>query len=57
MYTVVNSRAYSEEAIHPGLHAWQVTAIIIDVVLAAALIALEVLIVRGYLKRRRESRK
>ena len=53
MYTVVNSRAYSDEAIHPGLHRWQVAAIIVDVVLAAALIALQILIIRGYFKRRR----
>lgn len=52
MYTVVNSRAYSDEAIHQGLHTWQIVAIVIDVVLAAALIGLEVVAVRGYQKRR-----
>ena len=37
MYTVVNSRAYSEDAINPGLHKWQIAAIAIDVILGLAI--------------------
>ena len=55
MYTVVNSRAYSDEAIHQGLHKWQIAAIVIDVILALILIALEVLVIRGYKKRRQNA--
>ena len=50
MYTVVNSRAYSDEAIHQGLHKWQIAAIAIDVLLALILILLEVRIIRSYRK-------
>lgn len=56
MYTVVNSRAYSDEAIHQGLHTWQIVAIVIDVVLAAVLIGLEVIAVRGYQERRKAAK-
>lgn len=51
LYTVVNSRAYESENINNGLMGWQIAAIVIDVVLAAALIALEVLTVQKYKKR------
>lgn len=48
MYTVVNSRAYSEEALDAGLPGWQIAAIVIDVIIALAIIGLEVLIVKRY---------
>lgn len=51
LYTVVNSRAYAPENLQAGLQTWQKLAIAIDVVLAAGIIALEVLAVRK-LKRR-----
>ncbi|WP_077612649.1 glycoside hydrolase family 3 N-terminal domain-containing protein [Clostridium sp. Marseille-P2415] len=52
MYTVVNSRAYEGDNAKGGLLAWQVTAIVIDVVLAAGFIALEVRIMNVYKKKR-----
>lgn len=52
MYTVVNSRAYGDEAIHQGLHKWQVAAIAIDVVVALVRAALEVVVIKGYKKRK-----
>ncbi|NCB63929.1 MAG: beta-glucosidase, partial [Clostridia bacterium] len=53
MYTVVNSRAYDPANLKTGPQGWQIAAIAIDVVLAAAFVAIEVLAVRkGYAKRR-----
>ena len=52
MYTIVNSRAYSDEAINPGLHKWQIAAIVIDLLLAVGLIALQAMVIRGYKKRK-----
>ena len=52
LYTVVNSRAYAPENLNPSMPAWQVGAIVIDVVLAAALIALEVVVLKKYRKGR-----
>ncbi len=51
MYTVVNSNAYSEENMNAGLAAWQILAIVINVLLAAVLVVLEVLTIRNYKKR------
>ena len=53
MYTVVNSRAYSEENLNRGMEGWMKIAIAIDVILAALLILLECTVVRkGYKKRK-----
>ena len=52
MYTVVNSRQYKDGAIHTGLYGWQKALIIIDVVLALLIIGLELLIFRGYKRRK-----
>ncbi|HOV40306.1 MAG TPA: glycoside hydrolase family 3 N-terminal domain-containing protein [Oscillospiraceae bacterium] len=53
LYTVVNSRAYASDNINVGLLNWQITAIVIDVVIVAALAALEILvIIKGYKKRK-----
>lgn len=53
MYTVVNSRAYNQENQAGGLLGWQKAAIGIDVVLIAALAAIELLLVKkGYQKRK-----
>lgn len=54
MYTVVNSRAYAPENLDTGLMTWQITAIVIDVVLAAAIIALEAAAVVRFRKRMKE---
>lgn len=54
MYTVVNSRAYSEGAVNQGLYSWQIAAIVIDVILACGVIALEVQAVKKYQRKRSE---
>lgn len=51
MYVTVNSRAYAPENIQTGMQNWQIMAIVIDVVLAAGLITLEVLTVKRLKKR------
>ena len=51
MYTIVNSRSYEEENFNAGMAVWKKAAIGIDVVLAAALIVLEVLTVKRYKRR------
>ena len=50
MYTVVNSRAYDPANLQTGLKNWQVASIVIDVVLGALVVLLEVLAVKGYRK-------
>ncbi len=54
LYTIVNSHAYSAEAYAEAtaMPAWQVTTFVVDGVLAVVLIALEVLAVRGWQKRK-----
>ncbi len=54
MYTVVNSRAYSEEALQSGgLLMYQIVLIVVDIVIAALVVLLEVFVVRrGYKKRK-----
>lgn len=54
MYTVVNSRAYDPENLETGLMGWQIAAIVIDVVLAAAILALEAAAVVRYRRRVKE---
>lgn len=54
LYTVVNSRAYDAENLNTGLMTWQKAAIGIDIVLAAGLIALELLAVKKMKKRKSE---
>lgn len=49
MYTVVNSRAYASE-VQVGMDGWMKALIAVDVVVAAALIAVEVLLVKKYRK-------
>lgn len=51
MYTVVNSRAYDEANLNMGMETWKKIAIVIDVLLAAGLILLEVAAVRRFKKR------
>ena len=52
MYTVVNSRAYDPDNLKTGLMNWQIMAIVIDVILGALVIFLEVLAIRKYRKER-----
>ena len=52
LYTVVNSRAYSDDNIKEGLLNWQITAIVIDAILAVGIIVLEVLTIKRYRKRK-----
>lgn len=55
LYTVANSRAYYPENLNPGMPGWEKVMIGVDIALAAALIALEVLVVKkGYAKRKEE---
>lgn len=54
MYTVVNSRAYDAENMQTGLLGWQIAAIVIDVILAAGLIALEIIAIKKFKKRSAE---
>ncbi len=51
LYTVVNSRAYDAENLQTGLMTWQIAAIVVDVVLAAGFIALEVAAIQKFRKR------
>jgi len=55
LYTVANSRAYSPEVYMEAtaMPAWQVTVFVVDGVLAAILIVLEALTLRGYLKEKK----
>lgn len=57
MYTVVNSRAYSEEALAQAgkMAPWKIIMICVDVVLVALLGVLEVMVIaKGYKKRKAE---
>ena len=56
MYTVVNSRAYDEANLSTGLMGWQIAAIVIDVILAAGLVVLEILAVKKLKKRTAEAK-
>ena len=48
LFTVVNSRAYEAENLNPGMAAWRIILIVVDVVLAAAFIALELVVIRSW---------
>ena len=50
MYTVVNSRAYDPENLTTGLMTWQIMAIVIDVILAALIVVLEVFAIKKFKK-------
>lgn len=52
LYTVVNSRAYSDDAMNTGLHSWQIAAIIIDIVLALGFVVVEVMTIKKYRRSR-----
>lgn len=52
LYTVVNSHAY-DPSVKTETPVWRTIAVVADVVLGLALIAAEVLLVRGFMRRRR----
>lgn len=54
LYTTVNSRAYYPENLNEGLLAWQIAAIVIDVILGALIVFLEFLTVKAFLKTKDE---
>ena len=55
LYTVVNSRAYAEENLNPGLPTWQIL-LIAGTVLAVALLGLwEFMLVKNYRKARKDT--
>lgn len=52
LYTVVNSRAYDAKNLNAGMDGWQTAMIVIDVIVAAALLSVEFFVIRkGYKKR------
>lgn len=51
LYTVVNSRAYDPENLNTGLMAWQIAAIIVDILFAGIIIALEAVTINRFRKR------
>lgn len=54
LYTVVNSRAYAEENLNPGMAKWQIVLIGADVLVALLFVTLEVKTLKGYQKRKEE---
>ena len=48
MYTIVNSRAYEPENLKNSMPIWQIIMIVVDVILAAAIIFLEIRMIRKY---------
>ena len=50
MYTVVNSRAYDAQNIQTGPQNWQVFAVIVDIILLAGFVVLEIRIMKKYKK-------
>ncbi|MCC8099666.1 MAG: glycoside hydrolase family 3 C-terminal domain-containing protein [Clostridiales bacterium] len=52
LYVTVNSRAYAEENLSEGMAGWQIALIVVDVIVAVIVVGCEVLIFRGYKKRK-----
>ena len=46
LYTVVNSRAYDPANLETGMAAWEITFIVVDVIVALVIVGLEVLVIR-----------
>lgn len=55
LYTVVNSRAYNEENLNPGMHKWEKLLFGADGAAVILLIALQVLALKKYKKRTQEA--
>lgn len=56
MYTVVSSWSYDDGSADVGMENWKKAGIAIDAVLAVLLIGMEVLVIRGYKKRKAEEK-
>lgn len=54
LYTVVNSRAYAEENLNPGMPKWKIIMIGADVIVALLIVGLEYTTIKGYKKRKEE---
>lgn len=54
LYTVVNSRAYAEENLNPGMPKWKIIMIGADVIVALLIVGLEYTAIKGYKKRKEE---
>ena len=54
MYTVVSSWAYDGGDVHVGMEGWKKAAMAVDAVLALGLVVLEVMILKGYQRRKKE---
>ena len=54
LYTVVNSRAYAEENLNPGMAKWEIIMIGADVIVALLIVAIEISAFKGYKKRKEE---
>ena len=54
MYTVVSSWAYDGDNVNVSMEGWKKAAIAVDAVLALGLLALEIVIIKGYQKRKKE---
>ena len=54
LYTVVNSRAYAEENLNPGMAKWEIIMIGADVLVALLIVALEIRTFKSYKKRKEE---
>ena len=55
LYTVVNSRAYAEENLNPGMPTWQILMIVADVIVVALLGLWEVKAVKKFKKSKEET--
>ena len=55
LYTVVNSRAYAEENLHPGMPAWQIMMILADIIIVALLALWEVKLIKKVKKAKAEA--
>ena len=52
MYTTVNSRAYSDDNLHPGMQSWIKMLIVIDIIIMIIMAFMEVLIIKSYNRRK-----
>lgn len=50
LYTVVNSRAYAEENLNPGMPGWQIAQYTISIAVVALLVVWEVMMVKKFKK-------
>ena len=51
---MVNSRAYAEENLNPGMPKWKIIMIGADVIVALLIVGLEYTVIKGYKKRKEE---